>query len=63
MGRSALDEILHVRLEKACTLLAKTDTPISLIPGLCGFRTHTAIDRLFRSRFGMSMRDWRKNNA
>ena len=63
VGRSALDEILHVRLEKACTLLEKTDTPISLIPGLCGFRTHTAIDRLFRSRFGMSMRDWRRKNA
>jgi len=63
VGRSALDEILHVRLEKACSLLAKTDTPISMIPGLCGFRTHTAIDHLFRSRFGMSMRDWRKGNA
>lgn len=63
VGRSALDEILHVRLENACSLLAKTDTPISMIPGLCGFRTHTAIDRLFRSRFGMSMRDWRKGNA
>ena len=63
VGRSALNEILHVRLEKACTLLAKTDTAVSAVPGLCGFRTHTAIDRLFRSRFGMSMRDWRKNNA
>ncbi len=63
VGRSVLDEILHVRLEKACTLLARTDTEISAVPGLCGFRTHTALDRLFRSRFGMSMRDWRKNNA
>ncbi len=63
VGHSPLDEILHVRLEKACTLLAKTDIPVSAVPRLCGFQTHTALDRLFRSRFGMSMRDWRRNNA
>ena len=63
VGRSALDEILHVRLEKACTLLAKTDTAVAAVPGLCGFRTHTALDRLFRSRFGLSMRGWRRKNA
>ena len=63
MGHSVLDEILHVRLEKALALLARTDTAIGAIPALCGFRTDRALDFLFHSRFGMSMRDWRKRNG
>ena len=60
MGHSVLDEILHVRLEAACTLLAQTDTAISAIPGLCGFHCDRSCDALFRRRFKMGMRDWRK---
>lgn len=62
-GHSVLDEILHVRLEKAFTLLAQTKTAIGAIPRLCGFRCDRTLDALFRSRFHMSMRDWRKRNA
>ena len=62
-GHSVLDEILHVRLEKAFTLLAQTDTAIGAIPRLCGFNCDRTLDALFRSRFGMSMRAWRKKNA
>ena len=62
-GHSVLDEILHVRLEKAFTLLAQTNTPIGAIPRLCGFKCDRTLDALFRSRFHMSMRDWRKRNA
>ena len=62
-GHSVLDEILHVRLEKACSLLANTDTAIGAIPGLCGFGCGRTLDALFRSRFGMSMRAWRRKNA
>jgi LacI family transcriptional regulator len=63
MGHSVLDEILHVRLEKAFILLAQTDTAIGAIPGLCGFGSDSDLDVLFRKRCGMSMRDWRKRNA
>jgi LacI family transcriptional regulator len=62
-GHSVLDEILHVRLEKACTLLARTSTAVGAVPGLCGFSCDRTLDALFRSRFGMSMQRWRKNNA
>jgi len=62
IGHSVLDEILHVRLEKVCTLLSRTDTSIGAIPLLCGFRTNSALNDLFRARFGMSMRSWRKTN-
>lgn len=63
VGHSALDEILHVRVERACTLLAQTDTAIGAIPALCGFRCDRTLDALFRSRFGMSMRAWRTKHA
>ena len=62
MGHSVLDEILHVRLERAFTLLAETDTAIGAIYARCGFRSHWALDFLFRTRFGMSMSEWRKRN-
>ena len=63
VGHSVLDVILHVRLEQACTLLAQTDTAIGAVPALCGFRCDRTLDALFRARFGISMRDWRKRNA
>ena len=63
MGHSVLDEILHVRLERAFTLLAQTDMPIGAIPAFCGFRSYAALDFLFRTRFRMSMREWRKRNG
>ena len=59
-GHSVLDEILHVRLEKVQTLLARTETAVEAIPALCGFRGNRALERLFRSRFGMSMLLWRR---
>ena len=62
-GHSPLDEILHVRLEKALTLLAETDVPIGAIADFCGFRTGRALDYLVHRRTGMSMRDWRRQNG
>ncbi len=62
-GHSVLDEILHVRLEKAYTLLAQTDTAIGAIPGLCGFRSERTLEALFLDRAGISMREWRKTYA
>lgn len=62
MGHSILDEILLVRLQRVGELLAGTDMPISAIADFSGFRSHIALHKLFRSRTGMSMRDWRKKH-
>ena len=62
-GHSVLDEIMHVRFEKAYTLLSQTDTAIGAIPSLCGFRSERTLEALFLDRAGMSMRDWRKRNS
>ena len=63
MGHSVLDEILHVRLEKAQTLLRRREIPVGDIAGLCGFRTDIELRKLFRSRFRTSLRGWRRDHA
>ena len=63
MGHSVLEEILHVRLERAITMLSRTDTPISAIADFCGFRSGIALRKLFRQRMEMSMLDWRRANG
>lgn len=62
-GHSVLDEILHVRLEKAFELLSSTDIPVGLVPDFCGFGCYRTLDRLFRTRLGISMSEWRRRNA
>ena len=60
MGHSPLDEILHVRLERVLELLARPDFPISAIAAFCGFPSERVLQKHFRARFHMSMREWRK---
>ena len=62
-GHSVLDEILHVRMESAFRLLAGTDVPVGAVADFCGFGCYQELDRLFRSRCGMSMSEWRRRNA
>ncbi|MBR4722100.1 MAG: helix-turn-helix transcriptional regulator, partial [Muribaculaceae bacterium] len=62
MGHSVLDEILSVRLEHVCHLLAQTDTPIGAMASLVGFGSDIALSKLFRRRFGTSLLAWRKAN-
>ena len=62
VGHSVLDEIQHVRLERACDLLMNTDMPVTTVPDHCGFGSYQAADWLFRKRFGVSMRTWRRSN-
>ena len=59
MGRSVLNEILEVRLEKALALLSRPDFPIGAVASFCGFSSDIALRKLFRSRMGVSMRLWR----
>ena len=40
--------------------LRSTNDPIDRIAGQCGFSNANYLKTLFKKRFGMSMRDWRK---
>lgn len=62
MGRSVLDEIRHVRLEKVETLLAQTDMSLGAIAGLCGWGSSLSLQRFFLAQTGMTMREWRRRN-
>ena len=61
LGRSVLDEIQTRRLERLCALLRETALPIGEIGERCGYATETYLKRLFKKRFGLTMRDYRKS--
>ena len=62
-GRSLRDEILETRLTEVKRRLKETNDPIEMIGDTCGFKTANALKVIFKRRFGISMRDWRKTNA
>ncbi len=62
MGHSVHDEILQVRLERVFDLLRRPEMRIGAIADFSGFALHQ-LDKVFRARFGCSLRDWRKRNV
>ena len=62
-GKSVLEDILDVRLSEVKRLLAETDLRIGQIGHDCGFNDPDNLKRLFRKRFGMSMRDYRSSQV
>lgn len=62
MGHSVHEEILQVRLERVFDLLRRPDMRIGAIADMSGFALHQ-LDKVFRTRFGCSLRAWRQRNA
>ena len=62
LGRTVVGEIRRVRLERACELLRRTDTPIGDIAPLCGYGDAIHLKIIFRRAFGCSMREWRRKH-
>lgn len=58
-GRTILEAIHARRFEKICKLLKTTNTPIAEIGPQCGFSDDAHLKRLFHSRYGMTMREFR----
>ena len=56
---SVMDAILAIRLDAVRKRLKATDKTLLAIGAECGFRNPDYLKRLFRKRFGMSMRTWR----
>ena len=59
-GTSVLEALIAVRLENVKALLDSTSLSIGEITTLCRFRTETYLKRLFKARFGLTMRDYRR---
>lgn len=62
-GRSILDEIQRVRLERVRRLVTETDYPIREITDRSGFQTDDHLRRMFKRAFGMTMQAYRKVTA
>ena len=62
-GRSVLEEINAVRLERAFALLRRPNYPISLVAGECGWQTDAYLKRLFKRTTGLTMREWRRRES
>jgi LacI family transcriptional regulator len=62
-GHSILEEIRHHRLERVCALLRETNLPIGEIGKRCGYDAETYLKTLFKTRFGVTMRAYRRNHA
>lgn len=58
-GKSILEDILDVRLAEVQRQLEKTNRSILQIGRDCGFNAPNYLKRLFRKRFGASMREYR----
>jgi len=61
LGVTILDAILEKRLGEVKRLLETTGKPIGEIANLCGYRDANYLKNQFRRKYGLSMRDWRKN--
>lgn len=61
-GTTISGTLQSIRLKKVCELLEQTTTPIGNIGELCGFNNEAYLKKLFRSRFGCTMRNWRKRS-
>lgn len=61
-GRSILEEIHAVRLEKIKELLRNPNQQMKAIYDFCGFKTFNALCKFFRKETGMTMSEWRRQS-
>lgn len=57
---SVFEDILSIRLAAICHELRNSNIPIGRVTRLCGFKNPASLKRLFRNRYGMSMREYRE---
>lgn len=62
-SESVLDALIRVRLDKVMEMLSTTERKFTDIARDCGFRNSNHLKNLFKSRTGMSMREWRSKGA
>lgn len=59
-GRSPVDEIRRIRIDKVRKLLAETDMPMQEIAEACGYATYNYLTHVFKQTTGKTPRDYRK---
>lgn len=61
-GHSLHDEIQNSRLERVERLLKETNLPLTEVCTRCGYTTDVHLRRIFKRRFGCSMREYRNRS-
>ena len=61
-GETMLEAILRIRFAELKRRLTSSKTHIGKISSACGFSCESHAKRLFKKRFGMSMREWRTSH-
>lgn len=59
LGRSIIDELNRMRLEKVMDMLRNTSSDEETIAHASGFNSEAYLRNFFKKRFGMTMRQWR----
>ena len=62
VGHRITEEITDVRMERVLELLRDPKQDIGPIANLCGWDADAYLKRIFKRRFGMTMREWREAN-
>ena len=62
-GETVSKTIANRRLDEVKRLLSETGLSIRAITAKCGFANPNHLKNLFKRRYGLSMRDWRNNQA
>jgi LacI family transcriptional regulator len=60
LGKTVHQEILDIRLKRACTLLAETDLPLIEVAEQAGFTHQEYLGVVFRTRLGMTPAQFRR---
>jgi len=60
-GQNLWTYILEKRMEKACQLLMESNLKVFEIAHLCGYQNDKYFLKLFKSRFGISPKEYRIN--
>ncbi len=60
LGRSPIEYLIDLRLEKAAAMLISTSDPVSSIAYAVGFDDSNYFSKMFRKRYSVSPRDYRK---
>lgn len=60
-GRTILDEIHAVRLQRVKELLRKPNVPLSSLPDFCGYASLDDLRRVFRQRAGQTLKAYRQS--
>lgn len=62
-GRTIVEEIISVRMERVFELLKKPNQIMEPIANLCGWGSSIYLKRLFKARTGLTMSEWRAQNT